>query len=432
MASSIYVGLAVTAQNNTQLNTSTFDNVTVTDTEVPTAPTNLASIGHISTSVSLSWVASNDNVGVTGYDVYTGGSFAGSTTNTSYTVSGLSASTAYTFTVKARDAVGNVSAASNAVNVTTDAAASFWLSGGSRNTNKYSATQDWGNFRHRSNTFQTVYTNRGSGWSDFISSFGSSGQISNFHDPNLTMLIQTSPFPENVNVGANYSALINGDYDSYWQQIGTKLKNRADAGLPVIVSIAWEMNGTFNYWGCGTGPGKYSSPSQYIAGYQKVVDDLRVTYPGVQTAWIINAHGTPSACVSNGDAWALYPGDDYVTYVGTDNYDMYPPSLTKTDFDNTANANGGLYWLADHARQEGKKIIVGEWGVVSGSGSNGGGDNPGFVDWMFQTFQSWYNEGILESEYYFDDPMGGGNVDSDLIDNGNPNSSAEYVRLYQE
>ncbi|MFG3295949.1 carbohydrate binding domain-containing protein [Streptomyces sp. NPDC048179] len=91
------------------------------DTQAPTAPANLTSTGKTSSSVSLSWSAATDNVGVAAYDVYRGSTLATSVSGTSATVSGLSASTAYAFTVKARDAAGNVSAASNAVSVTTDA-----------------------------------------------------------------------------------------------------------------------------------------------------------------------------------------------------------------------------------------------------------------------------------------------------------------------
>ncbi|MFR9787205.1 glycoside hydrolase family 6 protein [Streptomyces sp. MB22_4] len=92
-----------------------------TDTTAPSAPTNLAVSGTTASSVSLKWSASTDNVGVTGYDVYRGSTKVGSTTSTSYTDSGLSASTAYSYTVKARDAAGNVSAASSAVTATTAA-----------------------------------------------------------------------------------------------------------------------------------------------------------------------------------------------------------------------------------------------------------------------------------------------------------------------
>ena len=90
------------------------------DTQAPTAPGTLRSTAKTSSSVSLAWNASTDNVGVTGYDVYQGTTKATTVSGTEATVSGLSAKTAYTFTVKAHDAAGNSSAASNSVSVTTD------------------------------------------------------------------------------------------------------------------------------------------------------------------------------------------------------------------------------------------------------------------------------------------------------------------------
>src|SRR5256714_4318089 len=89
------------------------------DTTPPSVPGNLRSTGVTSSSVSLAWNASTDNVGVTGYDVFVGGSAALTVTGTSATVNGLSASTTYSFTVKAHDAAGNSSGASNAVSATT-------------------------------------------------------------------------------------------------------------------------------------------------------------------------------------------------------------------------------------------------------------------------------------------------------------------------
>ncbi|MFD0687579.1 glycosyl hydrolase family 18 protein [Actinomadura fibrosa] len=102
------------------------------DTAAPTAPGNLRSTGKTATSVTLAWDASSDNVGVTGYDVYNGGTKADTVTGTTATVSGLSAKTAYTFTVKARDAAGNTSPASAAVSVTTDDGGSNPGPGGSK------------------------------------------------------------------------------------------------------------------------------------------------------------------------------------------------------------------------------------------------------------------------------------------------------------
>lgn len=76
------------------------------------------------TTVPLSWTAAVDSgSGVTTYEVFNGATLVDTVTDgsTSYTVTGLTVSTSYTFTVKAVDGAGNVSAASNAVTVTTAA-----------------------------------------------------------------------------------------------------------------------------------------------------------------------------------------------------------------------------------------------------------------------------------------------------------------------
>ncbi|MFC4101247.1 fibronectin type III domain-containing protein [Paenibacillus xanthanilyticus] len=110
------------------------------DTQAPTAPGNLAVTGTTSSSVSLSWSASSDNVGVASYQVLNGASVVQTVTGTTATVTGLSASTTYTFTVKARDAAGNTSAASNAVSATTPGTGT----GGS--IPKHTLTGYWQNF----------------------------------------------------------------------------------------------------------------------------------------------------------------------------------------------------------------------------------------------------------------------------------------------
>ncbi|MFD0317058.1 cellulase family glycosylhydrolase [Streptomyces flavalbus] len=93
------------------------------DTVAPSVPTGLTATAKTANSVSLSWSASTDNVRVTGYDVYRGTTKVNTTavTGTSFTDTGLTPSTAYRYTVRARDAAGNVSAASTALSVTTEA-----------------------------------------------------------------------------------------------------------------------------------------------------------------------------------------------------------------------------------------------------------------------------------------------------------------------
>jgi len=91
-----------------------------TDTTPPSAPTKLSATSSSATSVRLSWTASTDDVGVVVYQVYAGTTLVGTVAaSTSATISSLSPSTTYVFTVTARDAAGNLSTASNAVSVTT-------------------------------------------------------------------------------------------------------------------------------------------------------------------------------------------------------------------------------------------------------------------------------------------------------------------------
>ena len=91
------------------------------DTVAPSTPLSLAASSTTASSTTLTWTASTDNVGVTGYNIYSGTSLLGSATTTSSNITGLTASTAYSFSVKAKDAAGNLSASSNVVNVTTGA-----------------------------------------------------------------------------------------------------------------------------------------------------------------------------------------------------------------------------------------------------------------------------------------------------------------------
>ncbi|NJM93272.1 MAG: hypothetical protein HC842_00190 [Cytophagales bacterium] len=89
------------------------------DMQAPTVPSGLVASNLTTTSITLSWAASSDNVGVTAYRIFRDGSSIGTTANTSFSVTGLTASTAYSFTVNASDAAGNVSAQSANLSVTT-------------------------------------------------------------------------------------------------------------------------------------------------------------------------------------------------------------------------------------------------------------------------------------------------------------------------
>ena len=85
----------------------------VTDTEAPTAATNLIASNPTMSSIDLSWTAGTDNIAVNTYDIYVDDTNTLSTSNTSITVTGLAANTEFCFTVFAKDASQNTAPSSN-------------------------------------------------------------------------------------------------------------------------------------------------------------------------------------------------------------------------------------------------------------------------------------------------------------------------------
>jgi chitodextrinase len=92
------------------------------DTQAPTIPTGLSATAVSSSQINLSWYASTDNVGVTGYRIYRNGAQIATTAGTTYSNNSLSPATPYTYTVSAYDAAGNNSGQSSPASATTQSA----------------------------------------------------------------------------------------------------------------------------------------------------------------------------------------------------------------------------------------------------------------------------------------------------------------------
>ena len=111
--------LAKDLANNESAQSSPINVMTLEDTEAPTVPMNIVISNETDVSFKITWDASTDNTAVTAYDVFLDGSFVATTSDVTYTASGLTASTTYSVTVLAEDAVGNESAQSSPVNAAT-------------------------------------------------------------------------------------------------------------------------------------------------------------------------------------------------------------------------------------------------------------------------------------------------------------------------
>lgn len=110
------------AGNLSVSNNGSFTTAASADTSSPSAPAGLTAFAVSSSQINLVWNPSTDNVGVSGYRVYRNGLQVGTTTVSSFSNTGLTAGTVYSYSVSAVDAAGNVSAQSAGVSVATPAA----------------------------------------------------------------------------------------------------------------------------------------------------------------------------------------------------------------------------------------------------------------------------------------------------------------------
>jgi hypothetical protein len=97
----------------------------IEDTTPPGRPTGLTAMvraGDTSARAKLSWATPSDDVAVAMYEVHANGELLGTSRQNDYHVKGLQHGTTYTFAIKARDAAGNISAASESLTVTTPSA----------------------------------------------------------------------------------------------------------------------------------------------------------------------------------------------------------------------------------------------------------------------------------------------------------------------
>ncbi|MGR9105799.1 MAG: DNRLRE domain-containing protein, partial [Gammaproteobacteria bacterium] len=114
--------VTLTVTDDGGANDSVTQNVSVAaapDTEAPSIPSGLTASGVTTDSLTLSWTASTDNVGVAGYIVRRDGVQVADLTTTSFTDTGLGSNTTYGYTVEAYDAAGNFSGQSTSVPMTT-------------------------------------------------------------------------------------------------------------------------------------------------------------------------------------------------------------------------------------------------------------------------------------------------------------------------
>lgn len=260
----------------------------------------------------------------------------------------------------------------------------------------------WESYRGRPIDVVHGFTERGS-WEGIESA---DWILSAWADSPHAIVISQPFWPEGS--GGSLSECASGAYDDNWARYGEALDaaGRTDA----YTRLAWEFNGDWFEWSA-------TDVGAWKQCYRQVVQAVRSTAPDARFEWNMNAHGSQS---SDGDAWKSYPGDDVVDVVGIDPYDHYPTSPTAAEFDEQCTGSEGLCSVIDFARAHGKGVGVTEWGIIS----SGTGDNPVYMEKMFETFTA--GADVMEYETYFNEE----DFATTLDDGANPRSAEVYRDLW--
>lgn len=283
-----------------------------------------------------------------------------------------------------------------------------WVSGA--NGNYPAEVNAWQKFTGRQVDLAIVFTDR-SNWYNMTQAEWPVGVFTRDAFPGELSIAQPL-FPPD----GNEATCAQGDYDGHWADFGRTLVKygRGDA----YIRLGWEFNGDWFYWFA-------RDAETWKTCFRNAVTAIRSTAPDVKIDWNMTHHRDT---IPNGSAsvWDLYPGDSYVDVVSIDAYDSYPASVTQELWNRQCDAMSGLCTVIDFAAKHGKKFAVPEWGLVRSTG--GGGDNPFYIQKMFEAFAA--NAGNLAYEAYYNNAEEN-NVRSSLTAPVlNPDAAATYLKYF--
>src|SRR5208283_2139596 len=190
--------------------------------------------------------------------------------------------------------------------------------------------------------------------------------------------------------GVSIQACAAGAYNTYWRQFGQTISSYGLGSS--IIRLSWEFNGKWYSWAA-------TNPTAWAECWRQAVTSARSTAPQLRWDWNVN-RGVSSALA---DPTRAYPGDAYVSTIGIDSYDQWPPVTSAGGWQKQLNGKQGLsYWLA-FAKAHGKKLSVPEWGNLR-SGRSSGGDDPQYVQEMRAFFAA--NAPYIAFESIFQGTLG--------------------------
>ena len=207
------------------------------------------------------------------------------------------------------------------------------------------------------------------------------------------------------------------------------------AAKSVIVRLGYEFDGGWNPY--GNLSGMSNMPNNYIQSWRNIVTTVRAHDPShvIKFCW----NPTDSNVQINTDSF--YPGDAWVDYIALDTYDKEYSGTYQKGIQPSAAAQASVWQntllprlnhFRDLAVAHGKPLIVGEWGTWDLNSAPGGGDDPGYVQNMFNWMSDPSNHVYMED--YYDIPASDG--DHQLWPGLNkrqtafPNAALKYRSLF--
>jgi Glycosyl hydrolase family 26 len=200
--------------------------------------------------------------------------------------------------------------------------------------------------------------------------------------------------------GVTLAQIAAGQYDSHYKTLADRL---VQYGMQSIyLRPGWEMDGGWYPWNAKAGSGKEAS---FAAAYRRIVQVMRARQPTATWKFVFAptdyvGHVPVSAIASYLES--IWPGNAYVDVVAPTIYDQcwnsidgsslyYPPGSNRLDRQKKVWAirAARLSAMKSFATSHGKPMGTHEWGLMSwldhkGNAGHGGGDNPYFIEKMYE------------------------------------------------
>jgi hypothetical protein len=226
-----------------------------------------------------------------------------------------------------------------------------------------------------------------------------------------------------------------GQYDAHWQKLANQL---AYYGLHwAYLRLGWEMDGSWYAWGAPQGSGREAS---FAGCFRRIVQTMRAAQPANQWKFVWN----PTATWTNASyLTATWPGDPYVDVVGIDLYDQswvpntypYPnpcDSACRLARQQTAWNDHASYLqtMRNFALAHGKLLAIPEWGLYTRPDGHGGGDNPYYIQKMYEFISNPANSVLFH--VYFDVKASDGDHHISGLDQPTafPQAAAKHRQLF--